>query len=181
MTDKPNDLLLLAGNILTVIMQIFMVIGAAALFIAAVAIIFAQDMVNAEIATEFDGAVGALPLFPLLGVLALALACVALIYLFFGKLRAIISTVGEGDPFAPDNADRLNLMAWLLLAVQVIAIPLAGLALFLAKWAEPMDNADISIDAGLDVTGILTVIILFILARVFRHGAAMREDLEGTV
>ena len=29
--------------------------------------------------------------------------------------------------------------------------------------------------------GILMVIILFILARVFRHGAAMREDLEGTV
>jgi Fe-S cluster assembly ATPase SufC len=34
---------------------------------------------------------------------------------------------------------------------------------------------------GLDMTGILLVIILFILARVFRHGAAMREDLEGTV
>ena len=29
--------------------------------------------------------------------------------------------------------------------------------------------------------GILLVLILFILARVFRHGAAMREDLEGTV
>ena len=28
---------------------------------------------------------------------------------------------------------------------------------------------------------ILLVIILFILARVFRHGASMRADLEGTV
>ena len=31
------------------------------------------------------------------------------------------------------------------------------------------------------LSGILMVLVLFILARVFRHGAAMREDLEGTV
>ncbi len=32
-----------------------------------------------------------------------------------------------------------------------------------------------------DLTGILVVLTLFILARVFRQGAALREDLEGTV
>ena len=31
------------------------------------------------------------------------------------------------------------------------------------------------------VSVVLMVIVLFILARVFKHGAAMREDLEGTV
>ena len=36
-------------------------------------------------------------------------------------------------------------------------------------------------DGGLDGGSILLTLILFILARVFRHGAAMREDLEGTV
>ncbi len=181
MNEKPNDLLLMAGKVLTVIMQIFMAIGAAALLIATIAILFAQDMINAEIASEFGDAVGTFPLFPALGVFILAFACIALIYLFCGRLRAIISTVGDGDPFAPVNADRLNVMAWMLLVVQVLAIPLSGLGLLLAKWAEPMDNADITIDAGLDLTGILMVIILFILARVFKHGAAMREDLEGTV
>ena len=40
---------------------------------------------------------------------------------------------------------------------------------------------DITVDAGLDVSGILLVVILFILARVFRHGTTMREELEGTV
>jgi hypothetical protein len=29
--------------------------------------------------------------------------------------------------------------------------------------------------------GLVVGLVLFILARVFRHGAAMREDLEGTV
>jgi len=181
MIDKPNDLLLLAGKILTIIMQGAMLVAAGALIIASIAIVFAQDMINAEIAAEFEGANGAFPTLSVLGAIAFGFICAALIYLFFGKLRAIISTVGESDPFAPENAERLNIMAWLLLAVQVIAIPLSGLGLLIAKWAEPLDNADINIDAGLDLTGILMVVTLFILARVFKQGAAMREDLEGTV
>ncbi len=181
MTDKPNDLLLLAGKVLTIIMQGFMAIAAGALLIATATILFAQDKIDAEIAAEFQGTVEAFPTLSVLGLMALALGCVALVFLFFGKLRAIISTVGEGDPFVPDNADRLNIMAWMLLAVQALGIPLAGLALLIAKWAEPMENADITVDAGFDLTGIIMVIILFILARVFKHGAAMREDLEGTV
>jgi hypothetical protein len=36
-------------------------------------------------------------------------------------------------------------------------------------------------DAGIDFGGVLTALLLFILARVFREGAAMRKDLEGTV
>lgn len=181
MQSNSNDLLLLAGKILTFIMQIFMGIAAAALLISPVVVITMLGDINAELATEFDGAVGPLPLAPLFSSLALALGAVALIFLFFGNLRAIISTVGEGDPFVPANANRLNLMAWLLLGVQVIAVPLAGFLLWLAKWAEPMENADITVDSGLDLTGVIMVVVLFILARVFRHGAAMREDLEGTV
>ncbi len=181
MTDKPNDLLLLAGKILTILMQIFMAIGAAALLAGLIAVVFMQSAINAEITTEFEGAVGVLPLMPTLGAMALAMGCVVLIFLFFGKLRAIISTVGEGDPFVPENADRLNIMAWMLLAVQVMAIPLAGLALLLAKWAEPMEDANFNVDSGFDLTGIIMVVVLFILARVFKHGAAMRDDLEGTV
>ncbi len=181
MTDKPNDLLLLAGKVLTILMQIFMAIGAGALLIGLIAVVFMQDTINAEIVAEFEGSVGALPLLPTLGMMAFAMACVALIFLFFSKLRAIISTVGEGDPFVPENADRLNIMAWMLLAVQVMAIPLAACALLLAQWAEPMEDASFNVDSGFDLTGIIMVVVLFILARVFKHGAAMRDDLEGTV
>jgi hypothetical protein len=34
---------------------------------------------------------------------------------------------------------------------------------------------------GLSPAGVAFVLLLFILARVFRQGAAMRDDLEGTV
>ncbi|QIQ87763.1 MAG: DUF2975 domain-containing protein [Erythrobacter sp.] len=181
MKDRPNDLLLLAGQVLAVIMQIFVAIGAAAVVIALPVLLFARDAINAEIAAEIGETATGLPMMPVIGLLFVALALLAMLFVFLGKLRAIIATVGEGDPFVPDNARRLNLMAWLLLAIQLLAVPAAGLGLLLAKWADQFEHQDITIDAGIDFTGILMVVLLFILARVFKHGAAMREDLEGTV
>lgn len=181
MTDKPNDLLLLAGKVLAVFLQGVMAIGGVALVILTPVVLIFQDDITAESRKEFGDAIMAFPAWPTAGLFLILIAIVAMIFVFFSRLRAIIGTVGEGDPFVPENADRLNLMAWLLLAVQVLTIPVAGLVLILAKWADEAGHADITIDAGLDLTGIMMVIVLFILARVFKHGAAMREDLEGTV
>ena len=36
-------------------------------------------------------------------------------------------------------------------------------------------------DTHMSLTGLAVGLVLFILARVFRQGAAMRADLEGTV
>jgi len=38
-------------------------------------------------------------------------------------------------------------------------------------------------DTGLDMSlnGILSILLVFILAGIFEHGAAMREEQEGTV
>lgn len=181
MNDRPNDLLLLAGKVLILLSQLFLAIGAAALIIVSPFVLFFQDRINAEIATKAAEVAGPLPVPALLGLFAIALTMIALLFVFLGKLRAIISSVGEGDPFVPENADRLSLMAWLMLSVQLLMIPAAGLGLFLAKWADQMEYSEITIDAGLDPSGILMVIVLFILARVFKHGASMRDDLEGTV
>ncbi|MCB2085355.1 MAG: DUF2975 domain-containing protein [Sphingomonadaceae bacterium] len=177
----PTDPLLLAGKVVTILMQFFMALGALALTIAIPLLLIFGGRIDAELAKELGEAAGAFPLFPTIGLLFVGLAIVISVFIFFDKLRRIIGTVGEGDPFAPVNADRLSMMAWLLLGVQILMLPAAGLGLMLAKWADKVDHADVNIDAGLDLTGILMVLVLFILARVFRHGAAMREDLEGTV
>ena len=79
----------------------------------------------------------------------------------------------------PENARRLNAMAWLLLAVQVLAVPVGLLRAGLANLVTDGDNRiDFSI---YDLEGLLLVIVLLILARIFRIGTAMRTDLEGTV
>ena len=181
MSLKPKDPLLSLGKGLTYFMQGVMAIAFAALLVAVPVLIIWQDDIAAELARELGQQAAAFPLWPAVSVLLLAAIAIAMVFVFFGRLRQIIATVGEGDPFVPENAERLTAMAWLLLGVQLLSIPIGGIGLMVARWADEVGHEDITIDAGLDITGLLMVVVLFILARVFRHGAAMREDLEGTV
>ena len=182
MNTRGHDPLLLAGKIVTIILQAAVGIGAAAMAVATPAALFFQGDIVKGIAEGTEIPVHDLPFASLAGVLGIGFLMLAAMFVFFGKLRAIIDTVGAGEPFEPANADRLGLMAWLLLGVQALMWPLAGLAMALAEWAQRYDEVDLDIGAdSFSLTGILMVLVLFILARVFRHGAAMREDLEGTV
>ena len=181
MTTRNNDPLLLAGKVATIFMQIAMGIGAAALVVGIGALtIFRGDLI-AEYAQEVGDPNATFPVFLLIGVMLIGLAIVAAMFVFFGKLRAIIGTVGEGDPFQPANADRLSTMGWLMLGVQLLILPATALGIQLAQYADELEDVNFTVDGGFDLSAILLTIILFILARVFRHGAAMREDLEGTV
>jgi Protein of unknown function (DUF2975) len=97
---------------------------------------------------------------------------------FFRAMQAILRSVGEGDPFIPANASRLTAMAWIMLAINVVSMPLAALGMYIADMAG---EADVHTEAGFDAGGVVLILTLFILARVFRKGTEMREDLEGTV
>ena len=187
MATALNDPLLLIGKIFTIILQVAMAIGATALVIAIPAILLAQGTIEVEIAKELPGFEQDFPALLIAAIMAIGLSIVAMLFVFFGKLRRIIGTVGEGDPFQPENAKRLSLMAWLMLGTQLVMIPASAIAFQLARYADEIEKAgveDVSFSfasGGFDMTAWLLVIILVILARVFRHGAAMREDLEGTV
>ncbi len=181
MQDKPNDLLLLAGKVLTFLAQAGLAIGGVAIAIAAPLMLIFNEEVSLQFAEKVGTVSGGTFIAITLGLMVLAFGIIAAAFVFFGKLRAIITSVGEGDPFTPENATRLNFMAWLLLGIQVLMIPAMAIGLTFARWADSVEDAEISIEAGLSIEGILMVIVLFILARVFKHGTAMREDLEGTV
>ncbi len=181
MQDRPNDFLLLAGKVLTFLAQIGLAIGGTLIAIAAPLMLIFNEEVTVQFAEKVGTVSGGTFIAITLGLMAIAFGIIAAAFVFFGKLRAIIASVGEGDPFAPENADRLNLMAWLMLGIQALMIPAMAIGAMFAEWADSVEDAEISIDAGLSIEGILMVIVLFILARVFKHGTAMREDLEGTV
>ena len=97
---------------------------------------------------------------------------------FFWLMLGIARSVAQGDPFIRENAARLSMMAWIALAINALYLPVAGFAVYLTK---RLGGAPGTVDVSLDFGGLILVLTLFILARVFRHGAAMREDLEGTV
>ncbi|MDP5102404.1 MAG: DUF2975 domain-containing protein [Erythrobacter sp.] len=185
MTDKPNDILLLAGKVLTILMQGLMACAALTLIIVGPLAAVMSDTINAEMVADYGSKVAPMPISAILALFACALVAVVLVFFFFGKLRAIISSVAEGEPFLPENANRINAMAWLLAALQVAKFVLGAAAVPVATWASTIESEDLHIStdfsSGFDLTSILMVVVLFILARVFRHGAAMRADLEGTV
>jgi hypothetical protein len=114
-------------------------------------------------------------------VLLLAVGILGMLFRVFLLLKRVVDTVGQGDPFVPVNASRLTQMAWIVLAMQVIGIPLAALGMWIQKMTEDaVADAEIHVSGG-NGNGLLLVLILFVLARVFRKGAEMRAELEGTV
>ena len=88
----------------------------------------------------------------------------------------LVMGLRAGDPFVASNADRLQTIAWVLLALQILSVIIAGIADAVAMPGHPID-----IDAGFSINGWLAVLLAFVLARVFAEGARMRDDLEGTV
>lgn len=112
---------------------------------------------------------------------AALIALLGLAIWFLLLLRQIVGTVAAGDPFIHDNADRLSKMGWIALGAQVFSIPLGASVIWIASMVEDADSVRMDREAGFDGAGIVLVLVLFILARVFRQGARMREDLEGTV
>jgi len=103
---------------------------------------------------------------------------IALTFLFLRELFRIVQSVERGDPFNPINADRLRRMAWLNLTIQLILFMLAGISASIGDFRAAL----LAEDAFSIATGAtLLTLVLFILARVFRVGAEMRAELEGTV
>ena len=104
------------------------------------------------------------------------LATIPLNHAILKRLLAMIGTVRAGDPFVPDNAYRLQTIAWVLLVLQLLSILIATIGRFVATPEHPL-----KLDAGFSIAGWLAVLLAFVLARVFAEGTLMREDLEGTV
>jgi hypothetical protein len=106
----------------------------------------------------------------------LGLVAVPLGYVVFKRLLAIVETVRAGDPFVAANASRLQAIAWMLLALQLLSIVIGTIGRALSTPAHP-----VHLDAGFSISGWLAVLLTFVLARVFAEGALMREDIERTV
>jgi Protein of unknown function (DUF2975) len=106
----------------------------------------------------------------------IGLAAIPLNHVVLERLRAIVATVREGDPFVAVNASRLQTIGWALLALQLLSMVVGGIAKAIAIPGRPLD-----IDAGFSINGWLAVLLTFLLARVFAEGTQMRDELDGTV
>lgn len=176
--NDEKDWLLTVARVLLMVVTGVLAITMALLAFGAVAIVTFRRTATAEKIAEagFDG------MLSVWGIFAGLIVVCGLLFLamrFSTELGRIVQSVGEGDPFMPVNAARLSRMAWLALALS-----LGGNAVTMAK--AHFDRLAGSTQSPDNLTGslfggIALVLTLFILARVFRKGAEMRDEIEGTV
>lgn len=177
MSIKPKDPLLTAGKVMTKLLMAFTALATLFLTCLIPILLFKQAEFAEKVIEGGGDNVGMAMAVSIIGLLMVA-ALAAAVFHFFQLLGRIIDTVSVNDPFTSENASRLSRMGWIALAFQIATFPIAAVAVYLAEFVPA---EELSVDFEFSLTGILMAIVLFILARVFKNGAAMREDLEGTV
>jgi hypothetical protein len=109
-------------------------------------------------------------------IMVAGLVSVPLHYLVLTRLLAIVRTVQGADPFVVENAERLRSIAWAVLALEVVHLVIGAIVFGLGASGQPL-----GMKWSFSFTPWLAVLLLFVLAQVFDHGARLRADLEGTV
>ena len=161
-----SDWALHACRILTLVLM-----GVFALALAGLVVLFTMMMVQRpELASQTAG------------MNIIAGAATALSFRFVQLLGQMIGSVRQGEPFVFRNVRRLNEMAILALGHQVLSVIsfMFGAGDFNFMKFGPFAGL-FSTSNGISLSGLVLALILFVLARVFRHGAEMNDDLAGTV
>ena len=113
--------------------------------------------------------------FWLLALLATTVPVAIAAHLIFTRLVAMLCDTQIGAAFSAANAARLTTIAWALLAINIADLAFGRISI----WASAQSSEYFGWSPSL--TGWFAVPLLLILARIFTEGAAMRDDLEGTV
>ncbi len=127
-------------------------------------------------------ALGAIPtpdsgrLFGMRGIMVIGILAAPVLHLIYTRLLAIVETVNAGDPFVGQNAARLQAIAWAIVGLELMHVGVVVLANGVVVGTQKVD-----IGGKFSVTPWLTILLLFVLARVFDQGARMRDELSGTV
>jgi hypothetical protein len=114
-------------------------------------------------------------LMPILRIwMLLAAPMIAVVHILLSRMLDMLETVRIGDPFVPENAVRMNMIAWCMLAIELLRLAFGAMAAM-------MNAAGSDIDWEFSLNGWLAVLLLFVLARIFEEGTRIRDDLEAMV
>jgi hypothetical protein len=165
--------LLTAAAVVMFLGTLLMVLAEGGLAVA----LFNMDSNNLGIPADIEGLsrdtilAAGVPVIASMAVGALILA------LIFHLTAKIVETAVSGDPFVVQNATRLTQIGWLLLGIE-----LGGWVMQLAL-GPLIHRLHDNIQLGFDPSpiGILGILLVFVLAQVFRRGSEMRAEIEATV
>lgn len=105
--------------------------------------------------------------------LAMLVSIIGILYLL-RLLAAVLHSVRQGMPFTDGNAVRLKKMAWTLTVMQVAHITIFAVEFWMAPTTD-------QVYLHLPLSGVVAIVLLFVLAWVFRVGAEMRDELDQVI
>ncbi len=108
------------------------------------------------------------------GLLSLAVV-IAVFQFIVNRLRRVFQTLTAGDPFEPGNVTRLRHIGFALAALEVITYCVR----IVSNWAFKDEVESIRYTPNL--TAWFAVLVVFVLAEVFREGARLRREAELTI
>lgn len=118
-------------------------------------------------------------------VMAIPLSIISLVAFTFivHRLRLIFATLIAGDPFVPQNAGHLRLIAIALIIYQVIRYTAQGVVNLLISVLGPASPGDpvMATQFTLNLSVWFAVLVLFVLSEVFREGTRLREEQKLTI
>ena len=104
--------------------------------------------------------------------LVFALSIIGVLTIVYA-LRRIFLTLTAGDPFHPHNVQRLRLIGLVLAAIEVGRYGVWGVS-SLVPWVK-------DVKPNFSLTAWFSVLVVFVLAEVFREGARLRREAELTI
>ena len=162
-------------TLLRVLLVLNLVVGAGIAALLAASFLFEETLMAGAVGEPLSPAT--MPLVMGMRVIAaIGIASIPLNHIFLTRLLAIVDTVRAGDAFVLANAVRLQTIAWTLLGLEMLHLLVGAVITGASTDERPLD-----IEWSFSFNPWLAVLLLFVLARVFEHGARMRADLEGTV
>lgn len=101
------------------------------------------------------------------------------------RLRRVFATLIAGDPFVPENARHLQVIAIAIAAYQILRHLTQGavaMILTLMDMEEPvMGGAQLGVMPNISLGAWFAVVTLLVFAEVFREGAKMRQEQKLTI
>jgi len=96
------------------------------------------------------------------------------------RLRKLFESFSTGEPFRRENAKHLRVIWMTMLAIEIARYLLMALTgALVATFGEPDLEATYSLSVDLSTWG--SILILIVLAEVFREGARLKEEQELTI
>ena len=96
------------------------------------------------------------------------------------RLRRLFDNFTSGESFAKENATHLRVIWMTMLGVEIARyLLLVVITILIAAFYREIGNARVQLDINLSTWA--SILILIVLAEVFREGARLKEEQELTI